>query len=319
MRGILGGVVEWIHDREVDTSATAVRTLLTQQVPELADRPLTYLDESGTSNTLWRMSGDGGGERDCIVRLPRTPSAEASILTEHRLLPALQATDVARRFQVPELLHTGLPSSAFPLHWMITGWIDGLDAWQVRQELAQSPGGLIEDLTTAIGAISSATGLPVPDRSPGQRGGPIGPLLDRLRRWLDDPKWSADRFVDVRRVGRLADQAAELADEPVAVCTVHGDLLPGNLLVAAGRLRAVIDWGGAGCGDPAQDLTPAWALFDDDARATFRSELEVDDATWLRGRANELEHAVGGVLYYRPRGHVLGEIMARTLDRVLAD
>jgi hypothetical protein len=53
-------------------------------------------------------------------------------------------------------------------------------------------------------------------------------------------------------------------------------------------------------------------------RATFREVLGADDAAWLRGRTFELEHAVGGVLYYLPRRHPLGDVMARTLERILA-
>ncbi len=39
---------------------------------------------------------------------------------------------------------------------------------------------------------------------------------------------------------------------------MHGDLLPGNLLVGNGRLSAVIDFGGLNVGDPACNLQPAW-------------------------------------------------------------
>jgi aminoglycoside phosphotransferase (APT) family kinase protein len=65
---------------------------------------------------------------------------------------------------------------------------------------------------------------------------------------------------------------------------VHGDLLPGNLLVVDGRLSAVIDFGGLNVGDPACDLQPAWNVFVGDSRMQFRAELEVDDSSWLRGR-----------------------------------
>ena len=60
----------------------------------------------------------------------------------------------------------------------------------------------------------------------------------------------------------------------------HGDLLPGNLLIDRGRLRAVIDFSGLGVGDPACDLMSAWGLFSDDSRDAFRAALAVDDATW---------------------------------------
>jgi aminoglycoside phosphotransferase (APT) family kinase protein len=42
----------------------------------------------------------------------------------------------------------------------------------------------------------------------------------------------------------------------------HGDLLPGNLIFEKGQLKAVIDFGGLGVGDPACDLMIAWGLWE---------------------------------------------------------
>ena len=78
---------------------------------------------------------------------------------------------------------------------------------------------------------------------------------------------------------------------------LHGDLLPGNLLVVDGRLSAVIDWG-LNVGDPACDLQPAWNVFAGESRRRFRSELAVDDASWLRGRGWALFQAVVALPYY---------------------
>jgi aminoglycoside phosphotransferase (APT) family kinase protein len=167
-----------------------------------------------------------------------------------------------------------------------------------------------------VAAIGEITGIGVPLRRPGQRGGPLRPLLERLHGWLDDP--SASSLLDVEAVRRLAAPADDLIDEPVTERFVHGDLIPGNLLVDNGRMAAVIDWGGAGRGDAAQDLAPAWTVFDEPERSAFRSETGADEAAWIRGRTFELEHAVGGVLYYTPRNHPLGDVMLRTLDRILA-
>jgi aminoglycoside phosphotransferase (APT) family kinase protein len=54
---------------------------------------------------------------------------------------------------------------------------------------------------------------------------------------------------------------------------IHGDLLRPNLLVRDGRLHAVIDFGGAGAGDPATDVIAAWAVFGPTGRAAFRAAL----------------------------------------------
>ncbi|WP_157720569.1 phosphotransferase [Friedmanniella luteola] len=116
---------------------------------------------------------------------------------------------------------------------------------------------------------------------------------------------------------RLWDQCREGAAD-VDPVLLHGDLIPGNVLVAGGRLRAVLDWGGLGAGDPAQDLDPAWAVLDEDGAAAFRDGLDVDDASWLRARGFALEQAVGGVISYVPRRHPLGAVMQRTLGRLLS-
>ena len=64
----------------------------------------------------------------------------------------------------------------------------------------------------------------------------------------------------------------------------HGDFHTGNLLTTEGRLSAVIDFGELGMGDPACDLIIAFTLMSAETRATFRAALDVDDATWTRGR-----------------------------------
>jgi aminoglycoside phosphotransferase (APT) family kinase protein len=65
---------------------------------------------------------------------------------------------------------------------------------------------------------------------------------------------------------------------------LHGDVSAGNLLVTRGRLSAVIDFGCAGVGDPACDVTIAWTLFAGESREAFRTALPLDSATWSRGR-----------------------------------
>ena len=79
---------------------------------------------------------------------------------------------------------------------------------------------------------------------------------------------------------------------------VHGDLIPGNLLVNRGRLSAVIGWGGLNAGDPACDLQPAWNIFAGHSRKLFLSELGADDDACLRGRGWTLFQAITGLYYW---------------------
>lgn len=308
---------ERIHDDEPDTSESVVRALLEAECPAWAGLPLTYLATSGTDNAMWRITTDSGP--DLVIRLPRRPGAAAGARSETSLLRQLQDQELGPNVATPRVRHQGSPHETFPHPWSVLEWIDGIDAWTARAQLDGRSRALATDLGHAVLALRSCRPNDLRHRAPGDRGGPLGPLLDRLDGWLTDPAWNAASLVDLPAIQRIAAEARELTHDPVTRGFVHGDLIPGNLIVADGRLGAIIDWGGAGWGDLAQDLAPAWAVLDTNDRAAFREVVEADVATWLRGRAIELEHAVGGVLYYVPRKHPLGDVMARTLSRILAD
>ena len=83
----------------------------------------------------------------------------------------------------------------------------------------------------------------------------------------------------------------------------HGDLDARNWLVRDGRIRAVIDWGSMGVGDPACDVMVAWKLHSREARDAFREALPTDDATWERARGWAVSQAVAALSYYTPENN----------------
>lgn len=310
-----GEVTPRIHDSEPNLSEEAVRLLLEGHLPAWADLPISYVSSSGTSNALFRIAIDDGP--DAALRLPRTAGASRSIELEAALLPQLARTDLSHRVRVPTLMHHGEPNDNFPFHWAALEWIDGVDLWDPASATDQMQ--LASDVFQLTRDLSQIGDMPVPDRRHGERGGPIDGVLESLDRWLTEPAWRASDLVDVCAIRRLADEAAEVAGQPYESGFVHGDLLPGNILADVRGMSALIDWGAAGYGDIAQDLAAAWALFDRVPRDAFREAAEKDEATWLRARTNELEHSVGAILYYRPRGHALADVMERTLNRILSE
>lgn len=307
---------ERIHDVEIDTSEPVVRALLGSQCPHITVAGLAPVASAGTSNALWRLTSATGMES--VVRLPRTAGAAESLTVELAVLPLLQGTAPQALCALPEVLHVGEPNDTFGYPWGVLNWIAGRDAWQARSGLDVDGIEFANDVANVVMAIRGLD-LGIAERPEGDRGGSVEALLRRLDHWLDDPVWHADDLLDTAAVRRCAAASAEASGDRVDRCVVHGDLIAPNLLTNDGRLAAVIDWGSVARADPAQDIEPLWALFDGDARQAFCSALQIDDATRLRAQAFALEHAVGGILYYRPRGHPLAEVMQRTLDRILVD
>ena len=98
----------------------------------------------------------------------------------------------------------------------------------------------------------------------------------------------------------------------------HGDLIPGNLLVADGRLTGVLDVGGLGPADPALDLVAAWHLLEPGPRQAFRDALGCGDLEWARGSAWAFEQAMGLVWYYAESNPAMSHTGRRTLERLTA-
>jgi aminoglycoside phosphotransferase (APT) family kinase protein len=89
----------------------------------------------------------------------------------------------------------------------------------------------------------------------------------------------------------------------------------GNLLVRDGALSAVIDFGCSAVGDPACDTVVVWTRLSGRARDVFRRELDVDDATWVRGRGWAVWKALI-MITNTPPGQA--ELARHVLDELLA-
>jgi len=288
-----------MHVGEVDTNASLVRRLLAAQFPEWADLPIEPVPSAGTDNALYRL-GD-----DMAVRLPRIHWA-AGVDKEHEWLPKL-APFLPLAIPVP--LAKGNPGEGYPWQWSVYRWLEGenatiehiVDLWQAATDLAH--------FIVALQQIELTGGPPARRGVPlARRDQPTREAIAALRGALD---------VDV--VAAAWDAALAAPTWQRSPVWVHGDLLPGNLLVKEGRLSAVIDFAGLGVGDPACDLIIAWNLFTAETRDVFRATLAVDDATWARGRGWALSQALIFIPYYLDTNPMGVAIARRTINEVLAD
>ncbi|MFI6331270.1 aminoglycoside phosphotransferase family protein [Micromonospora chersina] len=290
-----------MHADEVLTDADLVRRLLAGQFPHWADRPLRLVPSYGTDHDIYRL-GD-----DLAVRLPRIGWATRQAAREAEWLPRL-APHLPLALPVPVAM--GRPAEGYPFDWSVCEWLPGENAGTARFD----PDAAAVDLAAFVAALRRIDTADAYPRPPRARGADLAELDDGVR---DAVRRLGDR-VDGGAVLRAWQESLDAPAWDGPGVWVHGDLLPGNLLVVDGRLSAVIDFGGLNVGDPACDLQPAWNVFTGPGRARFRTELAVDDASWLRGRGWALLQAVIALPYYwdtnpgivRQTSHALREVLA---------
>lgn len=303
-----------LHEDELGIDGSLVRALVDRYFPRFAGWPLRPLSASGSSNALFRL-----GE-DLMVRLPRQPGGSQTIAKE-----AQWVTHIAPELPVstPEIVGVGEPDFGYPESWSIVRWIDG--------EVPAAPshtGGSTDRLARDLAGVVNALGdVPVPATAMADaslswyRGGPLAAMDKSTRHYLGQCRTLRGLDLDLDACLQVWEEAMTLpgASEVVAPRWLHGDLLAENLLVREDRLVAVLDFGGLAVGDPTVDLMVAWELLDPAGREKFRSALQVDESTWLRGRAWALAIAIMTFPYYwqsMPERCASRLVMARS---VLAD
>ncbi len=289
-----------MHADEIATDVALVRRLLAAQLPQWAALPLAPVASSGTDNALYRL-GD-----DLVVRLPRIAGAVGQIAKEHRWLPRL-APQLPLAIPVP--LAQGTPAEGYPLPWSVYRWLAGEEATLAR---IPDPRVLATELAVFIAALQR---IDPTDGPPSSRGGPLAARDTTVRSALA----ALDGLIDTGAALAAWETALGVPVWSGPPVWSHGDLQAGNLLLAGGRLSAVIDFGCLGVGDPACELIVAWNLLPPDARAVFRVALVVDDATWARGRGWALSIALIALPYYRHTNPIVAEQSRRTIAAVLAE
>jgi len=290
-----------MHADEVETSAGLLERLLAAQFPEWAGLPIERVESYGTDHDIYRL-----GDR-LAARLPRIGWATAQAAKEAEWLPKL-APQVP--LALPVQLAMGQPAEGYPFGWSVYEWLPGENANGTIADLDQAA----VDLAEFIQALRRADATNAHPRPARGRGAPLAELDGLARASIAA---LGDR-IDCDLATRSWEESLAAPAWSGQEVWVHGDLLPGNLLVVDGRLSAVIDFGGLNVGDPACDLQPAWNVFDRGNRARFRSELGADDASWLRGRGWALYQAVSALAYYwdtnpgmiRQASHALAQILA---------
>jgi aminoglycoside phosphotransferase (APT) family kinase protein len=288
-----------MHDDEVDTDPDLVRRLLTAQHPQWADLPIERVRSAGTDNAMYRL-GD-----ELAVRLPRIHWSVDNVAKERRWLPVLAPH---LPLAVPLPVASGVPEDDFPYPWSVIRWLPGEIATLDR---LQDPVRAALDLAGFVRALQAVD----PTAGPAHhRGSPVRLQEAGVRAGVAGLRGEVDGDAVIEAWNRVV----AAPDHHGPPRWFHGDLAYLNLLAQDGELSGVIDWGTCGVGDPAIEMIIAWSLFPADARAAYRDELGIDDATWERGKGWVLT-GVFGIPYYRDTNPVLVADKITAIEAVLAD
>ena len=292
-----------MHDDQLELDAETAEALIRDQFPQWAALPVRVVQSAGTVNALFRI-GD-----ELAARFPlRGSDPDVVRVGIEREADAAAAIYGCTRFPTPRPVAIGQPGGGYPLPWSVQTWIAGEDGF-IADPSASAP--FADDLADFVLAVRTMDTGGRTFAGTG-RGGDVAAHDD----WVQECLANSAGLFDVEAVSRLWNALRELPRTSSDVMT-HGDLIPGNVLVADGRLTGVIDVGGLGPADPALDLVGAWHLLDDAPRARFLARLGSDDLEWRRGMAWALEEALGAAWYYantNPQMHRMG---MRTITRIL--
>lgn len=303
LRGVAG--LAKLHDDEVDIDAALVARLLGEQFPQWDGLPVRVVEASGTDNVTFRVGAE------LAVRLPRTAGSQGQVEMDLTWMPRLAPH---LPLPIPEPLALGVPGADYPFTWGVYRWLDG-DSYEASPPA--DPVAAARELAEFVRCLQTVdtTGAPVPSDDPFDRGTPLTPRDGLFREALDELRDDFDTGLLL-----AAWEASLAADTWDGTPTwIHGDLMPGNVLVADGKLSAVIDFGTARAADPAGDLLAAWYMFDGASRQAYREAMEVDHDTWARARGWALSLTLIAIPYYRTRNPAVVADAKPFIAEILAD
>jgi aminoglycoside phosphotransferase (APT) family kinase protein len=232
-----------MHAGQLAVSVETVRALVADQFPQWTKLIVEPVRSEGTVNAIFRL-----GDR-LTARFPLQPNDLSVARTFLQSEAEANRELVGRtRFPVPEPVAMGEPGYGYPLPWSIQTWLDGVTA---TIDDPSGSGKFADDLAefiTDVRAIDTQGRL---FSRPG-RGGD----LRAHDEWVKTCLCRSEGLVDVSRLSKIWRKLRDLPRTAPDLMT-HGDLVPGNVLVSAGRLAGILDCGGLGPADPALDLVVA--------------------------------------------------------------
>ena len=210
--------------------------------------------------------------------------------------------------RLPEPVCKGRPNAQYPFAWSVYRRIEGAP---YDDTLVDDEGAAANTLARFVLELRS---LDVDELAPTGGREPLRKLDDETREALR----AADGAIDAEAAMAVWEEALESPAWTGEPARIHSDLLRPNLIVHDSRLKAVIDFGGAGS-----------VIRDGSSRRpgpcsvrrgpAYRDALHPDDGTWSRGRGIALHQAAMIIPYDVETNPGFVELARRTVDQILED
>ena len=208
-----------MHPGQLNVTPETVRAMIDRQFPHWRELPVRPIQTQGTVNALFRLG-------DALVA--RLPLVERDVAETRRWLEreaqAARELHGRTRFATPEPVALGEPGPGYPMPWSVQTWVPGEVATPDGHSAA-----FAHDLAAFVHGVRA-----IDSRGRTFRGEGRGGHLPDHDGWMKTCFERSEGLLDVARLRRMWAEFRELPREGDDVMT-HGDLIPGNLLVAGDR------------------------------------------------------------------------------------
>ena len=235
-------MVEGIHEQNVTAYLKA-------NVPDIA-APLSFtLLAGGHSNLTYRCT-DASGRSYVLRRPPLGHVLESAhdMGREYKIIHALRDTDVpvAKTFGLCE--DVAVNDAPFYVMEHVDGLVlhDSVIGREVPETERHQIGLEVIGILARLHAIDpDAVGL-------GDLGRKEAYLTRQIKRWTK--QWEASKTHEIPEMEESCRILTETMPEQIGATIVHGDYRLGNMIVANGSIKAILDWELCTLGDPLADV-----------------------------------------------------------------
>jgi len=226
-----------------------VTSWLVERIPGIKP-PLSFsLIAGGHSNLTYRCE-DSAGNTYVLRRPPLGPVLESA----HDMGRVHKIIDALKDSEVPVPANHGLckDNSVNDADFYVMGFVDGLVLNDsviaaTLPEASRIPiGEHVVDILCKLHAINPD------DVGLGDLGRKEAYLARQLKRWTK--QWDAAKTHDIPEMEESCRLLADRMPEQVGATIVHGDFRLGNMIVADGKVEAILDWELCTLGDPLADV-----------------------------------------------------------------